>query len=278
MIDNPENNEENEGNGHGQEAQDSFRRWLQKRMATARDEPQSGERSEEDERVPDELGHPETSAEDLEMLSLVINDALEGIDITRRYPTFYRRLLADPHLRQIFLDAIELLGESEAGELDPLPEPAKIDLSFLATDENEATSLPSPAERLRITLTRTRQQLRDLFAPPPAAVPMRDALTGLEDDYIILLRSNVPTEQGEFEVILEGRRPAAANALLPLVMVIPPEDAVSPLPLEATLQWGSYRETKPLDPHGRASLPPLPLEAILDEEGDVLAGLKLRLA
>lgn len=221
---------------------------------------------------------PPLTAQDREMLSLVINDALEGADIRRRYPAFYRRLLAEPPLRQIFLDAIELLETDGAGELDPLPQAASIDLSFLAPEEKATADPPTTFEQLRVTLTRTRQQLRDLFAPPPAAAAMRGALAGMEDEYVTLLRSDVPTEQGELEVILEGRRPAAADALHPVVLVIQPEEAALPLPLQITLEWGSYRETESLDQRGRASLPPLALDAILDEQGDVVTGLKLQLA
>lgn len=233
----------------------------------------TSENNEENEG--NEHERPKITAEDGEMLSLVINDALEGVDITRRYPTFYRRLLANAHLRQIFLDAMEALQKDEA--LDPLPEGASMDLSFLAPEEKATPDAQPPIEQLRVTLTRTRQQLRDLFAPPPAAVPMRSALAGMEDEYVTLLRSDVATEEGKLEVILEGRRPATADALYPVVLLILPEEVALQRSLEVTLQWGSYRETESLDQRGRASFPPLALDAILDEEGDVLTGLKLEL-
>lgn len=65
------------------------------------------------------------------MLSLVVNDALEGVDIARRYPTFYRRLLADPQLRRAFLEALEILEKDKTGELVPLPDQLDVDLTFL---------------------------------------------------------------------------------------------------------------------------------------------------
>lgn len=273
MIENQDDNEETESRG----GERSLEEWLRRKMADLRQDLQAGQWPEGGDALLRRLGRLEASAEDLEMLSLVLNDALEGIDITRRYPTFYRRLLADPHLRQIFLDALDLLERSEAGELDSLPESIEVDLSFLAPEEKKEDNPSSPADRLRVLLTRTRDQLRELFAPPPAAVPLRSALTGMEDDYITLLRSDVSTAQGAFELILEGRRPAASDALHLTVMLIPRQEAPARPGLEATLRWGAYEETRPLDERGRASFPPLPLDVILDERGDVRSGLELHL-
>lgn len=277
MLEEPDNSQENEETEGSRGWKSPLIRWLQKKMAELHQDLQGDDWPEGGDRLRHELGGLEASVEDMEILSLVINDALEGVDITRRYPTFYRRLLADPHLRQIFLDAMESLERSEAGELEPLPEAADIDLSFLASEEREETSPPSPAEQLRIILTRTRDQLRELFAPPPAAIPVRSAMTGMEDDYITLLRSNVLSAQGEFEVILEGQRPATANALQLTVMLVPQEEVMGGPELQATLEWGTYQETAPLDRRGRATFPPLPLDIILDDRGEVRSGLELRL-
>lgn len=278
MIDNTANNGENEEPEDSTGGERSLEEWLQERMDALRRDLQ-GDEASQDEPLP---------AEDLTMLTLVVNDALEGVDITRRYPTFYRRLLAKPHLRQIFLDAMDLLAKSEAGELEPLPEEVDVDLSFLAAEETQDEAQddeagheegnPSPAARWRVVVARTRRQLRALFAPPPAAAPVRSALAGMEDDYVTLIRDDVATEQGDFELILEGRRPAAANDLHLLLMLVPRGEGEVEAGLEATLRWGTYEETEPVDARGRATFPPLSLDAVLDEGGDVRAGLELRLA
>jgi len=277
MVEDPEDNEENKDSEYNRGKESSLAEWLQERMAELRQDLQAGKWPEGGDRLLRELGRLEASAEDMEMLSLVVNDALEGVDITRRYPTFYRRLLAEPQLRQIFLDAIDLLERSEAGDLEPLPQPADTDLSFLTSKEEEEDNPTFPVDRLRILLSRTREQLQELFAPPPAAVPLRSAFTGMEDDYITLLRSDVSTGEGEFEIILEGRRPAAGNALHLTVMLVPREESAARPNIDATLSWGTYEEKRALDARGRASFPPLPLNVILNERGDVLAGLELRL-
>ena len=36
----------------------------------------------------------EPTDNDFEMLSLIINDALAGVDVATRYPTFYRKIQA----------------------------------------------------------------------------------------------------------------------------------------------------------------------------------------
>jgi hypothetical protein len=65
------------------------------------------------------------------LLSLIITDTLNGIDISRHYPAFFEQLVTDIRLRETFLDAMEILELSRAGQLEPLPGDASYDLSFL---------------------------------------------------------------------------------------------------------------------------------------------------
>ncbi|MFZ0547291.1 MAG: hypothetical protein WAM60_17735 [Candidatus Promineifilaceae bacterium] len=65
------------------------------------------------------------------MLSLIINDALDGVDISRHYPVYFERLLNDSVLREAFLDTLEILELTRAGKLEPLPGEPSNDLSFL---------------------------------------------------------------------------------------------------------------------------------------------------
>ena len=51
------------------------------------------------------------------MLSLVVHDALEGVDISTHYPAFYQRMLADNELREAFLDTLDLLRREQAGPI-----------------------------------------------------------------------------------------------------------------------------------------------------------------
>jgi hypothetical protein len=63
------------------------------------------------------------SEADLDLLSLVIDEALGGVDISRRFPTFWAKLLASAELREAFLESLELLEAGRAGRLRPLPPP-----------------------------------------------------------------------------------------------------------------------------------------------------------
>jgi hypothetical protein len=60
----------------------------------------------------DQAPPQELTEMDLEMLSLVVNDALHGVDIQKRYPAFYQRLTEEPGLRDAFLEIFEM---AEAG-------------------------------------------------------------------------------------------------------------------------------------------------------------------
>jgi hypothetical protein len=60
---------------------------------------------------------------DLDLLSIVVEEALRGVDISKRYPGFWGRLIANAELRQAFLESLELLEESREGRLRPLPTP-----------------------------------------------------------------------------------------------------------------------------------------------------------
>ena len=56
------------------------------------------------------------------MLEVVVNDALEGVDIITQYRRFYAMMLANPALHCAFVSALELLEDkSEADTLAQAP-------------------------------------------------------------------------------------------------------------------------------------------------------------
>jgi hypothetical protein len=60
---------------------------------------------------------------DLDLLSIVVEEALRGVDISKRFPGFWDRLIANAELRAAFLESLALLEESREGRLRPLPTP-----------------------------------------------------------------------------------------------------------------------------------------------------------
>jgi hypothetical protein len=61
----------------------------------------------------------------------MVNDALIGIDVMKKYPALYSQMLADEELRMAFLDILELLEQSRAGELPKYSGPSITNLDFL---------------------------------------------------------------------------------------------------------------------------------------------------
>lgn len=47
------------------------------------------------------------------MLTIVVNDAFIGVDIIKKYPAFYARLLTSKELRTAFLDILDMLADTE---------------------------------------------------------------------------------------------------------------------------------------------------------------------
>ncbi len=216
--------------------------------------------------------------EDEEMLSLVLSDALQGVDITSQYPDFYRKLLADAELRQTFLDALDLLEKEKAGQLLPLPEETVPDLSFLktvATPPHPIIENPAPGQ-WRITWRLLQAQLTRIFQP--AALAYRSGRFSLEDKSDILLRSQFVVSGQSYDIFLEAVRPVDQPDNLRLYLAAAPlTDA--PLPaMTVHLQWGDVHRTAVTGPHGRARFQPIPLTAVLDKTGqNIRADLQLTL-
>ncbi|MDV7392161.1 hypothetical protein RZS08_12430, partial [Arthrospira platensis SPKY1] len=145
-----------------------------------------------------------------DMLSIIVNDALDGVDIASRYPDFYRRMLAHSELHEAFLDALSVLEMDAAGELAPLPvapvfdflQPAAAPGSTRDAD-SPTISLASP-QRWRVRWRQSRARLQALLSPPGAQLAYRDATTFLEEASYQLLRDDVRIGDQQLEVLLEG--------------------------------------------------------------------------
>jgi hypothetical protein len=218
-------------------------------------------------------------AEDEEMLSLLINDALQGVDVTRRYPVLYRRILAIPELREAFFDAMDLLQKSRSGQLETIPGGPSEDLSFL----NEFMPVDAVTTREgsggeRLLWHRSREQMQalfDIFAPFLQLAPFR-----LDEELgaITLLQAAWPPESGRLTLQLEAWQGQGHEDALHLALVALALEArgSSPLPgLQADLEWADYQGSARFDCQGRADLPVMPISAVLDENGRVKADLRL---
>jgi len=204
------------------------------------------------------------SETDENMLSIIVNDALAGVDITTRYPTFYNHILAHARLRRAFLDALDILDSDAAGELEPLPQKASRDLSFLQT---AASSHPT-IKQTTPTKWRASWQLfvglmNQRFFPQPQLV-YRMTEEAMAGDDIILLRSNFQVGDEELDVLLEASTPIEELGILQLSILAAAPGQLQPS-LQANIKWGSYNETVQLDQRGQAQFPPVAINEIYDE-------------
>jgi hypothetical protein len=55
---------------------------------------------------------PRMADEDRHIITVVASEALKGVDISRRYPGFFRRMRQEQELRQAFLEALAELESS----------------------------------------------------------------------------------------------------------------------------------------------------------------------
>jgi hypothetical protein len=217
------------------------------------------------------------SLKENEMLSLLIDETIKGVDIKTQYPDSYRALLHNPELRQVFLDTLQSLEAQAEDRLEPLPAGAKLNLDFLHNKQPQNQS--SDQESWKISLQRTIQQLRDIFIPQKLAY--RADSSFYEDSWFTLLREDVEIGGCSYSVWLEcgisEETEQALSASLNVAMILEAK-AISNSPLRATLRWGNYTETLTIIGEGRARFRDIPFSDTFDQQShEILSGLKLML-
>ncbi len=208
------------------------------------------------------------------MFSVVVGDAINGIDITKRHPEFYRQMLKNPELFQAFLDVVEVLEADKAGLLEPVQ----------ATETAVPALMPTLAEpeverpQAGGWLVRWRQSMAQLNAifnniGPDLAPGLRSARSVLEESVAPLIRSEVMVDEKNFGVRLSAvlsDDPDALNLKL-MVALLDEETAEFPLSsLKVGIQWGDYQQVSLLNELGQAAFPPLPIDSITDETGEAI--------
>jgi hypothetical protein len=211
---------------------------------------------------------PKTSEADMEMLSLIIHDTLSGADVRERHPEFYAKMMADPALYQMFVEAVAALQADGRHELPPIPLANPDELTFLkkAPGPQRVISQPEPG-KWRVRWELLAAQVQQILFPTDHLVWRSAPL--LEDESMVLLHDLITVGEQQVETILEGVRPITEPEMLRLQVTAVTDHA--PPPLQATLHWGNYSATALLDTYGCAFLPPLPLADLVDEAGRLRA-------
>jgi hypothetical protein len=62
--------------------------------------------------------------DDFDLLALMVDEALRGVDVPQRYPAFWRKMMAEAELYEAFLDYLQLREADRAGR--PRPWTARI--------------------------------------------------------------------------------------------------------------------------------------------------------
>jgi hypothetical protein len=204
------------------------------------------------------------------MLSLALAEALKGVDISRRYPHFYRQLMADEALRESFLLGLCLLESDAENSLEPLPAPPSVDLNFLAQTLQpkvliEETGKSSWRAIWQTSETRLQESLHDLLLEK-GCTPGGNYLT-LVDDQVTLASHSVA-------ILLSLFPSLSSEDELDFQLVI---TAVEEMVLSVTIRCGEYGISIPVR-SGRIELPPLSLRSILDDrQKECQGGLLLML-
>lgn len=205
---------------------------------------------------------------DSEMLSLVVSEVLKGVDISIRYPTFYRNILNNDDLRQAFVDALGSIENKQQSETVVLPLLTKPALDFLIQRLQQPAIIKLSSNKWRTIWRQSIEQLQSIFSPPELAYRSDPSL--YEDPWITLLRGDVEVAGSLYTVMLECTPAVETDEALAVsfniaVTLETPIDSPQ-IPLEATLQWGLYDKTIVISEEGRTKFPDIPLSAILDEE------------
>jgi len=201
-----------------------------------------------------------------EMLSLIVSEAIKGVDIPKRYPTFYRRLLSEPDLRQAFLDLLEIIDDENKST--PFLKTIPTDLDFLSQRSPEPKLKKLNHNKWLISWRQTVEQLQAIFSPP--ALASRKVLSLLDDHWFVLLREEIAIEGSLYTIDLESvfaeERNEALSTFLNLAVTLETGNNLSNFPIKATLKWGSYQSSLLITREGRSRFPDIPFASIFDSK------------
>jgi hypothetical protein len=211
-----------------------------------------------------DLATPAEETEDDVMLVLLVQDALRSVDVPRKYPKAYRRLLANGRLRQNFLDLLTALDPNQPSAMPPMPKP---DLSFLHTAVSPQPTIRHTPSGWQVAWQLLSDYLTRCF-PASLSPVYRSAYDSLLDEQsVILLEDEFTIARSQLNVLLEVNLAVESPDMPTLLLSVAAMSGAEPPPLQAKVTWGSYQATAVLDAYGQASFPPLEVATVLDESG-----------
>lgn len=213
-----------------------------------------------------------------EMLSLMVNEAVNGIDISKRYPVFYKELLNNSDLREAFLDSLELIEQSNKNELAPLPALHELNLDFLKETSHHSTAKNLGKNSWRVSWQRTIEQLQSVFTPQELAYRSDPSL--FDDPWFTVLRDEFEIEKILFTIVLECAVSKEAKESLSCALNIAINSDIIPdwlrTKAQVSLNWGKYNQNLSISKQGRFRFPDIPFVLIFDKrQQNIRSALKL---
>jgi hypothetical protein len=231
--------------------------------------PSSSKREESIKRLMKDLSELEprtfsASPADVEMLSMVVDDVIRGVDIAKRYPSFYQKLIQNMELRRLFLDVLESVEAEQKEEFIALPELGKSSLDFLSKTPLEPTITKFGNRSWQVKWQRTAEQLQTIFSPPGLAY--RSAPDLFEGPRFTLVQEEVEVEGSSYEIKLECGPSMDLDDSFSISLTAISENSTGELqiPIRVTLIWGSYHESIILSEQGKIILPDISVTDIFD--------------
>lgn len=214
-----------------------------------------------------DLAASSDGTEDDAMLVMIVQDALRGADVPRKYPEAYRRLLNNGNLRQMFLDLLVALDPSQEKVPPNLP---TSDLSFLYTAVSPQPAVYHSPSGWRASWQLPSNYLTNQFLTPlmPAYRSGYDNL--LQEQSVVLLEDTFTIADLQLNVLLEINL-NMDNPETPALFLSVATNSGQQLPMQANLTWGSFQATAVLDRYGQAFFPPLDVATVLDESGQTFS-------
>ena len=193
-----------------------------------------------------------------ECIDLMADQAISGVDIRKRFPTFYKELLQHKKLRQQFIDILAALISPVASVIDPNKESSEFDLSFLKGNINKISGWP-------VFISQSQAQLmKILFAVEPE---LRAAVDPGAEPIYQLLRKDFQLADITYTVLIRCTLAENENDALNAAISLTVENAgqKSAFPIDASIRWGEYSAEICLEQEGKLLLPNIPLVQVLND-------------
>ena len=209
--------------------------------------------------------------EDKQMLALIVSDALNGVNIFKEYPNFYRKLLSDNELLETFLDILTLSEMNQTSKLALLPDSPSKNLNFL---HHTPSSISRPLvenlfEHNKIVLRHAAEQIQLIFLAGLGRTPAFTRRGLGEEQLFSLLQDEVMLGDIQIAITLEATWQLDEPDVLDLILVagvLSGQVNVEDFSLEANLHWGSYNETRKFLLNDIAPFPPIKYHVFWDEQ------------